>query len=291
MKKLLWWSCILWLSACEKNINFTLNETPAKLVVEAQIENDKAPVVVLTKSQSYFEQISPSILANAFVRNATVLISNGTLTHTLKEYALPLAPGYTAYYYSIDSSQLATAFLGAFNTHYTLQIFADGVEYNSSTNIPALRKYPDSVYFKKVPQNPDSTKRNLFINITDPPGLGNYIRYFTKRNNLPFYPGPNSVFDDQVIDGTSYYLQVPQGVDKNDPAKPDDNFFQVHDTVTLKFCNIDKATYTFWNTWEFAFQSIGNPFASPNTVIGNISNGALGSFCGYAAWYKTVIVQ
>jgi hypothetical protein len=63
MKKLLWWSCVLWISACEKNIDFTLHESPAKLVVEAQIENDKAPMVVLTKSQSYFEQISPNIAA------------------------------------------------------------------------------------------------------------------------------------------------------------------------------------------------------------------------------------
>ena len=50
------------------------------------------------------------------------------------------------------------------------------------------------------------------------------------------------------------------------------------DTVTFKFCNIDKATYTFWSSWEFAYQSIGNPFAQPNKVVGNISNGALGAF-------------
>jgi hypothetical protein len=41
---------------------------------------------------------------------------------------------------------------------------------------------------------------------------------------------------------------------------------------------------------EFAYQSIGNPFASPNKVLGNVSNGALGAFCGYAAFYKTIII-
>jgi hypothetical protein len=41
---------------------------------------------------------------------------------------------------------------------------------------------------------------------------------------------------------------------------------------------------------EFAYQSIGNPFASPNKVLGNISNGALGAFTGYAAFYKTIII-
>ena len=125
----------------------------------------------------------------------------------------------------------------------------------------------------------------------DPPGLGNYVRYFTKTNSEPFFPGGNSVFDDQVIDGTSYEVQLPKGFDKNDPPKMDSNFFKRGDTVALKFCNIDKASYDFWSTWEFAFQSIGNPFAQPNKVVGNISNGALGVFCGYAAWYGTKVAQ
>ncbi len=41
---------------------------------------------------------------------------------------------------------------------------------------------------------------------------------------------------------------------------------------------------------EFAYQSIGNPFASPNKVLGNMSNGALGAFSGYAAFYKTITI-
>ncbi len=291
MNKLLWVLSILILSSCEKNINFDLNESSPTLVVDAQIENGKIPIVVLTKSQSYFAQISPAILANSFVRNADVFISNGNLTHKLKEYSYPLAPGYSAYYYSIDSSNLSTAFEGELNTPYTLQIITEGKQYDASTFIPALNIVPDSVYFKKVPLNPDTTKRLLFIRATDPPGLGNYVRYFTQKNSNPFFPGGNSVFNDEVIDGTTYDFQLPQGIDKNDPPTEEENLFNKSDIVTLKFCNIDKPTYTFWNTWEFAYQSIGNPFAQPNKVIGNISNGALGAFCGYAAWYKTVIVQ
>ncbi len=150
---------------------------------------------------------------------------------------------------------------------------------------------PDSLWFKRAPQNPDTNKRVLVTRTTDPPGLGNYIRYFTKKNRGNFLPGENSVFDDAVIDGTTYEIQVEQGVDRNNRISSDSNFFKRGDTVTVKLCNIDKATYTFWNTWEFSQQSIGNPFAQPNKVIGNISNGALGAFCGYAAWYKTLIVK
>jgi hypothetical protein len=100
-----------------------------------------------------------------------------------------------------------------------------------------------------------------------------------------------SVFNDDIVDGTTYTVQVEPGINRNDPPEFEENFFKKSDTVTLKICNIDRATYNFWNTWEFAQQSIGNPFSQPNKVIGNISNGALGAFCGYASWYKTIVVE
>lgn len=282
---------IFFLSSCEKNIDFNLKNADDVLVVDAQIENDVAPSVVLTKSFDYFSTISPQILAGSFVHNADITISNGMLTHKLKEYTIPLGGGYAAYYYSIDSANLTTAFLGQFNKKYSLVIKADGKDYTASTNIPLLTKVPDSLWFKRAPQNPDTNKRVLVTRTTDPPGLGNYIRYFTKKNRGNFLPGETSVFDDAVIDGTTYEIQVEPGVDRNNRISSDSNFFRRGDTVTVKLCNIDKPTYTFWNTWEFSQQSIGNPFAQPNKVIGNISNGALGAFCGYAAWYKTLIAK
>ncbi len=279
------------LLSCEKDINFDLKESPNVLVVDAEIENDKAPTVVLTKSFSYFSQINPQLLASSFVHDAEVYISNGTLTHKLKEYTYPLVPGYSAYVYSIGSSSLATAFLGELNKSYTLKILAEGKEYNASVKIPALAGTPDSIYFKQAPFIPDTNKRAMFVKALEPLGLGNYYRYLTKVNSGPFLPGANSVFNDQVIDGSTYDVQFPQGIDRNDPPKADSNFYNRGDTVTFKYCNIDKSTYDFWSTWEFANQSIGNPFSQPNKVLGNISNGALGAFCGYGAWYRTVIVK
>lgn len=275
---------------CEKNINFDLKEAPVTLVVDANIENGQVPVVVLTKSLDYFSSINSSIVQNLFVHGAEVSISNGIKTHRLKEYTFPVIGGYNFYSYSIDSADLATAFAGEFNTTYTLKIISDGQEYNASTTIPILAKKPDSLWWKQAPFQDDTTKVIMMVKATDPPGLGNYVRYFTKKNSENFLPGSNSVFDDQVIDGSTYELQVDPGIDRNNAPSLDSNFFHRGDTVTMKLCNIDKATYAFWNTWEFAYQSIGNPFAQPNKVIGNISNGALGAFYGYAAFYKTLII-
>ncbi len=281
---------IIFLTSCEKNIHFNLNKAPDVLVVDANIENGHAPQVILTKSFNFFSTVNPALLANSFVHNATVSISNGILTHQLKEYAYPVNADIIVYIYSIDSSNLATAFVGTFNTQYTLSITSGGNSYTAVTTIPLLSKKIDSLFWKPAPFASDTNDVVLTIKSTDPPGLGNYIRYFTKKNSKPFLPGENSVFDDQVIDGTSYQIQLAPGIDRNMHVPFDSNYFKRGDTVTVKLCNIDRGTFKFWSTWEYAFQSIGNPFAQPNKVLGNISNGALGDFYGYAAYYKTLVV-
>ncbi len=280
------------LFSCEKNIDFNLKYAEPVLVVDAQIENGQAPTVALSRSLSFFSAINIDILANSFIHNAEVSMSNGTVTHKLKEYNVPLGNGYSLYYYGIDSANLATAFIGEFNKQYNLTIKVDGQVYTAKTTIPALTKIFDSLWTKAAPPNVDTSKRLLMVRAIDPPGLGNYIRYFTKKNSERFLPGFNSVFNDEVVDGTTYQGQVDPGFDRNLPAPTgDDKFFARGDTISFKLSNIDKATFTFWNTWEFNQQSIGNPFSQPGKVIGNISNGALGAFCGYASKVGTIIAR
>ncbi len=278
--------------SCEKNIDFDLKYAEPVLVVDAQVENGQAPTVALNKSLDYFGAVNPQVLYNSFVHGAEVTMSNGTLTHRFKEYTVPVGNGYSIYYYSLDSANLATAFIGELNKQYSLTIKAEGKTYTAVTTVPSLTKTFDSLWTKPSPPNVDTSKRLLMGRVTDPPGLGNYIRYYTKRNNERFLPGFNSVYNDQVVDGTTYQGQIDPGVDRNLPfPSGDDKFFARGDTLSFKLSNIDKATYTFWNTWEFNQQSIGNPFSQPGKVLGNISNGALGVFAGYASQVGTVIAR
>ena len=278
--------------SCEKAISFNLDQSSTQLVVDASIENDKAPVVILSKSLDYFSEISPDILAASFIHGATVKISNGTTTVALKEYKVPVdTNGNIVYYYSIDTTNPAGLMIGVLGTQYNLTISDSVQRYSAQTSIPLLKKKADSLWWKKAPNNPDTNKVVLEARVTDPPGLGNYIRYFTSTNHGPFFPGLNSVFDDQVVDGTTYDINVDRGVNRNQKIDMKDYvFFEHGDTVTVKLCNIDKATYDFWRTMEYNYQSIGNPFSSPTKVIGNISNNALGYFGGYAAQYMTLII-
>ena len=280
----------VFLLGCEKKIEFKLHDQPDKLVVEGIIENGQPPIVILSKSVGYFSKISADVLNQSFVHGADVLVSNGTLTHKLKEYSRSLGNNVTYYYYSIDSSNLSTAFAGQLNHQYSLKIVSEGKEYTAATTIPNLTKRIDSVWWKKPPVASDPSKVIIMIRATDPPGYGDYVRYYTKTNREPFYPPLNSTFDDYFIDGTTYELQIEKGVDRNLSINFDENFFRRGDTVGLKLSNIDKATFDFWRTMEYSYSSVGNHFSSPTKVLGNINGNALGYFGGYASQYRTIII-
>jgi hypothetical protein len=282
----------MFFAACEKNITIESQGAQPLLVVEAEIENGEPPTVVLSKSLDYFGKINPDILANSFVRGARVNISNGTVTEQLREYTIPLTNGYSFTFYSVAPT---SSFEGALNKSYTLNIEAEGKQYNAVTTIPSITRRIDSLWWKPVPltQGADTNWVAVMVKAFDKPGLGDYVRYFTKRNREEFLPGDPSVFDDDVIDGTTYEIQVARGQDRNAVSNDGDykTFFRKGDTVVFKVCNIDKATYDFWRTMEFTYQSIGNPFASPVKVVSNIKGApALGYFGGYGTQYRTLII-
>ncbi|HLO80722.1 MAG TPA: DUF4249 domain-containing protein [Chitinophagaceae bacterium] len=274
---------ISFFASCEKDIDIDLKESEPRLVVDGSIENGANPVVVLNKSLDYFGTITTDLLLSSFVRNATVTIKEGNNVFRLREDSIPLTTGAFYYFYRTDS------LTGKLNTSYTLNITAEGRSYSATTTIPQITRKIDSLWAEKAPIK-DTVLFRMMIRATDKPGFGDYIRYFTKTNADPFFPGFNSVFDDQVIDGKTYTIQVDRGINKNVDNNDTDIYYNPGDTATLKLCNIDRITYDFWRTFEFSFQSIGNPFSSPTKILSNISNGGLGYFGGYAAQYRTVVM-
>jgi len=282
---------ICFLLSCERAIEFAPKHAEPKLVVEGVIEDGKYPVVYLSRSLKYFSAISTADLVGSFVRNATVTVSDGHLSQTLHEHELQVGPQTSIIYYTVDTSNPDAAFKGKIGGTYTLRINDGGNEYEAHTTIPPLAKTISRLYYLEDVDEDDSAKVMLFAEFIDPPGYGNYTRYFTKTGDGPFLSGLNSVFDDQVVDGQTYNMQVEQGVDRNSDIDFEEYaFFYKGDDITVKYCNIDKAVYDFWRTMEYSYLSIGNPFASPTRVRGNISNGALGYFGGYAVQYSKIVI-
>ncbi len=284
-------AALILFAACEKAVSFTLDKADAKLVVDASIENGQAPRVVLTRSLDYFSKINADLLAKSFVHDAQIDISNGHLTHRLKEYSV-VTDAATLYYYTVDSANPATAFVGEMKKTYDLTLRIGNDTYTAQTTIPAMAKTIQSLSWKKSEKNEDSLKVMVIASLQDPPGLGNYVRYYTSVNKGPYFPGFTSVYDDQIVDGQTYEIPVDKGVDRNTEIKYDNSYglFDRGDTVVVKFANIDKATYDFWRTMEYNYQNIGSPFSSPTKVQGNISNNALGYFGGYANQYISIVI-
>lgn len=194
---------------CEKAIDFNLEQAEERLVVEATIENGRAPVVVLSRSQNFFASISPELLDQAFVKGADVFVSDGNLTHKLKEFSVPAGGGYFLRYYTNDPDEPGTSIIGALKTAYTLRIVAEGKEYTASTTIPDTTRRIDSVWWKPVPNSTNDQEVQLYVRATDKPGFGDYIRYYTRKNE-----GTNNVNEVGVpIPGCTgrYCAQLPVG--------------------------------------------------------------------------------
>lgn len=282
------------LVSCEKEVHVNLSSGTPSVVIQGAIESDLPPYVLLTRSVGYLAKIDLGTLQNSFVHNAKVTVSDGTTEITLKEYSLDTGTSNKFYFYSIDTAdQTSFYFRGRTEHYYTLKVEAEGKTYTSVTKVPNVEPL-NNVWVDTVTAPPDKIPlaRLIYFKYTDPDTPGNCIRYFTKRNSEPFYPGIGSVYNDEIVNGSSISTNFLAGYDRSKEPNLDSlGFFYVGDTVVIKWCAIDKGVYNFWNTFEFATGTVGNPFASPINVQTNIKGGALGVWAGYGAVQRTIIIS
>lgn len=285
--------------SCEKEVNINLDTGEPKIVIEGGIETGLPPLVLITKSIGYFQTINLETLQNSSVHGAEVYVSDGLKKVRLKEFSVDTGGnGNKFYYYSlVDFTNPVlpppdSLLLGEVEKFYTLTVIVEGKTYESTTKIPTPTPL-DSI-ITKVPDRPaaDPNSRTLRVFFKDPDTAGNCVRYYTSLNNGIMYAGLNSVYNDEIINGTNFTTEFPLGEPRS-TQKPFDSLGVCFpgDTVQFKWTAIDRRVYDFWNTYEFALGTLGSPFASPIQVKSNISNGALGVWAGYGALYYTVVVQ
>lgn len=287
----------LLLASCEKEVHINLSNGKPQLVVQGAIETGLPPYVVLTKSIGYSPTVDLSTLENNYVHDAVVKVTDGSQTITLKEYIIDStvdATHYKFYVYTTDSSDPAAFyFTGKTDHYYTLSISSEGKDYSAVTKIPYPKQLdslwaekPDSNTAQKVP-----LARIVWFKYTDPDTMGNCFRYFTQTGNGPYYPWVNSVFNDEIINGTTITYRMNIGYDHSkNPNLDSVGKAYVGDTITIKWCAIDKGVYNFYNTLEYSTGTVGSPFVSPINVKTNITGGALGIWAGYGSTFKTIII-
>lgn len=306
-------------SSCEKEVDLGLELEVSHLVVEGTIEQGQPPIVLLTKSQGYFEEFDFNSISDMWVHDATITINNGTNSATLIELDAGAIPGWLVPIVE-DLTGLPLGDLVAFGfTMYTTLDFTvwgevgksyhmtiettDGEIYESTTKIPELVPL-DTAWFE-VFGDQDSLGF-AWAELTDPDTVGNAYRWYAQRINQYTY-GENageqkdeefiaplgSAFDDEFFNGLSFEFAYDRGhaadSDKEDDWNIEHGFFKIGDTVAIKFCAIDHNAYDFLRMYDTQQFTQGNPFAAPSNVPGNISNGALGSWIGYGVTYDTLI--
>ena len=283
---------VLSLASCQKEVHIDLGSTPPVIVVQGQIQTNMPPYVILTSTISFFSNVNLTTLQNSFIHGALITVSDGTNTVTLKEYTIDTGVNNYFYVYSLDTSNLGTIMLGQAGKFYTLNIRYQGKTYTSVTKIPAP-KGVDTMWFDKPlfknANAPDSAKQ-LFVDYTDPDTPGNYVRSFSKRNSEAYYP--NGIYSDQAVNGLKVAnIGLYAGYLDSTNVKADTlMYFYPGDTVTINWCQIDAGVYNFWNSENYASNTLGNPFASPINLVTNIKGGAIGIWAGYSSAFSTLVV-
>jgi hypothetical protein len=301
---------------CEKEIDVELPDVESRIVVDGQIENGKAPIVLLTRSQGYFEPTDLQALQDIFIQGAKVSVKHNGQTDTLVEVCSSSLPPQLLEQLSEQTGFSPEAlqqidicgytsftFVGETNTVYDLKVEVGEEVLTSSTKINNLVEL-DSLWFE-IAGEADSLGF-LWAEITDPDTLGNAYRWFAKRiNDYPAwsenageqkdqsYIAPiGSAYDDQFYNGLSFEFAYYRGVATNS-GKPDDQneergYYKLGDTVAVRGCHIDRGVFRFVQSFETNVSQAGSPFASPANVDSNIEGG-LGVWAGYAAAYDTVV--
>jgi hypothetical protein len=296
--------------SCTTDITLDLPQGEEKLVVEGHIEPGQPPFIILTRSTAYFASTSLTDVANTFVHNAVIKVSDGTRTDSLIEINLanlsdPAMKKMILDYFNIKVGSLATGFNFAFYTSnftdpnsikgevgktYSLTVNAEGKKLTSVTSIPAL-VVPDSFWVKPPKEQPGNDSMvKLFFRFQDPADQANNYRYFSKRNSGPFYPDRfSSVMDDKLFNGQDIVWTINNSSSQSDTVdRKTHGLYWKGDTVVVKFCTIDAAHRDFWQTFEMAGSS-GGPYANPVQIKTNIAGG-LGIWGGYGAVYHTVYI-
>ncbi len=301
MKKIgFFFLAVIMLASCEKEVNIHLNDGTKKIVVEGVIDSGEVPYVTLTRSIGFFDKID---LGSVEYIHAQVTVTDITTAKSivLKEYTIDTVFNGNTFHFSIYGPDFldpdAAAFKGEPGHVYKLHILDNLQEYESYAMIPGNVGL-DSLWVEPVPGREDSFSVLKAI-YNDPDTFGNCVRLQTRTNRFVktgepelFYSAFSSVYTDNIINGTKINLDIDLGFDHTKNYSRQEyqtiGYVRKGDTVTVKWSAIDKHVFTFWETLSFSEGSVGNPFASPVQVQGNVK-GALGVWGAYHSKYYTLI--
>ncbi|MDX9751260.1 MAG: DUF4249 domain-containing protein [Flavobacteriales bacterium] len=306
----------LLLAACEKEITVDLPGMPPQLVVEGTIEPGLPPIVILTRTQGYFEPTNAAALAAMYVGNAAITVDNGdgplpldpicTSALTPEQQALfseltGLDPALLTAVDICVYSTTNTVLFGEVGRTYALRVEAEGHVLTATTTIP--QPVPlDSVWFRLALERPgDDSLGYAWARISDPDTMGNHYRWMARRINHrpdgtvkdPTFISPlGHTFEDKYVNGLTFEMDFIRGrqffSDQPEDNNEEQGHFKVGDTIAVKFVSIGYAEHEFYTSYDENVGSTGDMFGTPVNARSNITGG-LGIWAGWGVHADTIV--
>jgi hypothetical protein len=292
--------------SCEEEFVPEINNAPPEIVVEGYIEagdNATSPYVILTRSIPFFNEINLNNANDFYVRGADITVTNRDVVIELQEFCLndldPAQQVIAAEFFGIDLDSAMIDFcvyidptfsmVGVEGEQYDLNIEVEGKTITATTTLPEVPTIVEYA-FSDTPGVPNDTLRELRMTLQDDPNEANFYRYFTNVNDAGELAPITSVLNDLFFAGEVVEFPLP----KAEPRGVEFNletfgYYELGDTVEIKFCTIDEAHYDFWSTLEFNRANQG-PFSSYTAISYNIEGG-IGIWGGYSAYITRLIVE
>ena len=305
---------VLLAPACTKEITVDLPRTDAKLVVEGTIEKGLPPIVLLTRTQSYFAPTDLNSIASIFVNGAQITVNDGTSTVTLQEVSFTgltqeqlaqaaeltgidpaLLQNITVY------SLLDGSMIGESGRTYTLNVQGDGRTCSAVTTIPNVVPW-DSTWWRLAEQNADDDSSGyIWGRLSDPDTMGNGYRHYARRifsadpdfiEDTRFISPLGTTFDDKYLNGLTVDLFAVRGRSPFTDNSNDETagYFLRGDSVIMKLVSMGQREANFYTTYDNNVASAGDLFSTPANARGNITGG-LGIWAGWAAYYDTLVCE
>jgi hypothetical protein len=265
---------------CNDDLISNLPEPDDKIVIDGWIESGQYAKVLLTKNSPYFSSIDSASIRSLVLTNAKVSITDGEQSEILilkrnDNYFPP---------FLFEGNEI----IGETGKTYSITAEYGGKTASAFTTIPP--KVPlDTIYFRLEPDS--DSLGSIYIEFTDPPETKNYYRILTKRfgKDVRYYSTMIMAIDDNFFSGEKVGFSISKGPESILSSYANE-YFKSGDTVSIKFCTIDKAHYEFWNSFQGEAFNSSNPFASSLSIIqSNVQGDGLGIWGGYGVSYYTLI--
>ncbi len=265
-------------SGCEKELELDLPVPPSKLVVEGWIENGKLAEVILSHTAPYFSVIDSTTLPDFAESHAKVTLYSAT-----EQEILTLKPN-QAYFPPLVYRSVTMS--GETGNTYSIEVVLSGDTITATTAIPEPVEL-DSVWFATDPGMTD--KGRIWIRLTDNVAETNYYRllYQRKGKDSQFVATNISTFSDGLFNGQTVEMGFLRGFSSMISLE-EENFFEVGDTISVKFCTIDAEQFEFWNVYQSEVLAASNPLATSNNQLKSNIVGGLGIWTGYGTTYYLI---